>query len=123
MGPKLHNVTVFLPSNEAVEDWKIETGGDLGLGGGDANTVYRVDEGLLGRRRRSFTSSLVVLQGPSPAKVTSTDHHASEGVVHTLETVMQPAKASILTTLKSDSQFNSFLALLEEHGLAEELAK
>jgi len=37
--------------------------------------------------------------------------------------VMQPAKASILTTLKSDSQFNSFLALLEEHGLAEELAK
>merc|ERR1719500_1366911 len=179
MGPKLHNVTVFLPSNEAVEDWKIETGGDLGLGGGDANTVYRVDEGLLGRRSRSFTSSLVVMQGPSLAevvsghvvpgileaadlkderllpsfndqdpqvrvtrystkpetvmancaKVTSTDHHASEGVVHTLDKVMQPAKASILDTLQSDrfylrlSQFNSFLAALEAHGLAEELAK
>jgi len=173
MAPKLHNVTVFLPSNEAVEDWKIEMGGEDGLTGGDANTVYRVDEGLLGRRRRSFTSSLVLMQGPSLAevvsghvvpgileaadlkderllpsfndqdaqvrvtrystkpetvmancaKVTSTDHHASEGVVHTLDKVMQPAKASILDTLQSDSQFNSFLAALEAHGLAEELTK
>jgi len=172
MAPKLHNVTIFLPSNEAVEEWKIEMG-EGGLDGGDANTVYRVDEGLLGRRRRSFTSSLVVMQGPSLAevvsghvvpgilesadlkderllpsindqgpqvrvtrystkpeivmancaKVTSTDHHASEGVVHTLEKVMQPAQASILDTLQSDSQFNSFLAALEAHGLAEELAK
>merc|ERR1719370_2231168 len=172
MAPKLHNVTIFLPSNEAVEEWKIEMG-EGGLDGGDANTVYRVDEGLLGRRRRSFTSSLVVKQGPSLAevvsghvvpgilesadlkderllpsindqgpqvrvtrystkpetvmancaKVTSTDHHASEGVVHTLEKVMQPAQASILDTLQSDSQFNSFLAALEAHGLAEELAK
>merc|ERR1711970_1319417 len=129
MAPKLHNVTIFLPSNEAVDEWKIEMG-EGGLDGGDANTVYRVDEGLLGRRRRSFTSSLVVMQGPSLvevisghvvpgilesadlkderllpsineqgpqvrvtrygtkpeivmancAKVTSTDHHASEGV-------------------------------------------
>jgi len=173
MAPRLHNVTIFLPSNEAVEEWKIDMGGDLGLGGGDSNTVYRVDEGLLGRRRRSFTSGLVVMQGPSLpevvsghvvpgileaadlkderllpsfndqdpqvrvtrystkpetvmancAKVTSTDHHASEGVVHTLDKVMQPAKASILDTLQSDSQFNSFLAALEAHGLAEELAK
>ena len=34
--------TILSTSNEAVEDWKIETGGDLGLGGGDANTVYRL---------------------------------------------------------------------------------
>ena len=144
------------------------------------------------------------------SQVTSTDHHASEGVVHTLEKVlkhcfswqyvddvyfdkydtesksdlndildqvMQPATASILDTLQSDrfscnhdnpqsscffliflqpktfpmhwnchsinlwpdnlkqplsqynetffsrSQFNSFLAALEAHGLAEELSK
>merc|ERR1712156_1362252 len=57
------------------------------------------------------------------AKVTSSDHHASEGVVHTLERVMQPATASILDTLQSDSQFNSFLSALEAHGLAEELSK
>jgi len=44
-------------------------------------------------------------------------------VVHTLDKVMQPAKASILDTLQSDSQFNSFLAALEAHGLAEELTK
>jgi len=173
LAPKLHNVTVFLPSNEAVEEWKVENMGEGVLDGGDVNTVYRVDEGLLGRRRRSFSSSLVVVQGPSNAevvsghvvpgilevsdmkderllptfdeqgsqvrvtryntkpetvmancaKVTSTDHHASEGVVHTLEKVMQPATASILDTLQSDSQFNSFLSALEAHGLAEELSK
>jgi len=177
MAPKLHNVTIFLPSNEAVEDWKNE----MGEGGIGANTVYRVDEGLLGRRRRSFRSSLVVTEGPSLAevisghmvpgiveeadffgsvvadlkgerllpsfndqgsevrmtryktkpetvmancaKVTSTDHHASNGVVHTLDKVMQPAKDSILDTLQSDSQFSLFLAALEAHGFAEDLAK
>jgi len=177
MASKLHNVTVFLHSNEAVEDWK----NDLGEGGLDANTVYRVDEGLLGRRRRSFTSSLVLTEGPSLeevvsghvvpgivekadffrdivanlkgerilpsfndqgpqvrvtrystkpetvmancAKVTSTDHHASDGVVHTVDKVMQPAKASILDTLQSDSQFSEFLAALEAHGFAEDLAQ
>merc|ERR1711936_1491710 len=114
--PKLHNVTVFLPSNEAVEEWKVDNMGEGLLDGGDVNTVYRVDEGLLGRRRRSFSSSLVVMQGPSNAEVVSghvvpgileVSDMKDERLVPTLDKVMQPATASILDTLQSDSQFNS----------------
>merc|ERR1712038_338095 len=40
LAPKLHNVTVFLPSNEAVEEWKVDNMGEGVLDGGDVNTVY-----------------------------------------------------------------------------------
>jgi len=72
LAPLLHNVTVFLPSDEAVEEWR-RTRGEVEV---QDTTLYRVDEGLLGRRRRSITVDVV---GPSLEEVVG--GHLVEGFV------------------------------------------
>lgn len=62
----LHNTTVFLPSSQAVQEWLGSSGAE---GYAPANTVYRVDEGLLGRRKRSLTVN--VMSGPLLEEVVS----------------------------------------------------
>jgi uncharacterized surface protein with fasciclin (FAS1) repeats len=160
----LENATVFLPSDETVEDWRREAGAPSG------NTVYRVDDGLLGRRKRSLTveaegprledvlaghlapglhslahlpaDSLLPAAAPSGprvritrygarheavlancARLTATDQHAANGLVHTVDRVLEPAQESILSILQADSQFTSLVSGLRAHGLADTLGE
>jgi len=57
------------------------------------------------------------------AKLTSSDNHASNGVVHMVDKVIHPAKNTISDILGNDLQFKTFMSALETNGLSEMLSK
>ena len=56
------------------------------------------------------------------AKVVKPDVHASNGVIHVIDTVMLPSTDNIVTTAKSAKAFNTLLTAATEAGLADTLA-
>merc|ERR1711962_41078 len=60
---QLVNMTVFMPTDEAVEEWLKEM---EGLGQPQGYTVYRVDDGLLGKRKKR---SITLFDEPQPQEV------------------------------------------------------
>ena len=61
--PMLDNITVFVPNDDAIQDFTRDLE-DVGLAGED-NIVYNVDDGLLKRRKRSIQIS----EGPEVADI------------------------------------------------------
>jgi len=60
---QLVNMTVFMPTDEAVEEWLKEM---EGLDQPQGYTVYRVDDGLLGKRKKR---SITLFDEPQPQEV------------------------------------------------------
>jgi len=171
---KLNNVTLFAPSNEAVEDFHIELEKLQEIEPLD-NMIYRVDDGLLSYRKKRSPISIIiaekqeipdikdVLEGhivegfvntrdlgandlletvnkgklritkyasrmghiimANCARLTAQDQHASNGIVHVVDKVLQPAKQTLGSILEADQQFQTFATALEEHGLMSDLHK
>ena len=57
------------------------------------------------------------------ARLTAQDQHASNGIVHIVDKVLQPAKQTLGAILEADQQFQTFATALEEHGLLNDLHK
>ena len=77
----LDNVTVFVPNDEAVQDFSRELE-DLGLGGGE-NIVYNVDDGLINKRRKR---NIQITEGPELTDILA--GHMVEGY-HNLHDMIQ----------------------------------
>merc|ERR1719245_329486 len=78
----LDNVTVFVPNDEAIEDFTRELE-DLGLGP-EQNIVYNIDDGLVNRRKRNIQIS----DGPELADILA--GHMVEGY-HNIHGMVQSA--------------------------------
>jgi len=166
----LHNVTIFVPDDEAVEDFKKDMD-QLNTFDHAENVVYSIDDGLIYKRRKR---NIMIVEQPelqdivaghivqgfiktkdieneelltsyntennpirmtiypthpektvmaNCAKLTSTDNHAENGVVHMVNKVILPAKNTISDILATDLQFKTFMSALESNSLSDMLAK
>jgi len=57
------------------------------------------------------------------ARITEQDQHATNGIVHVVDKVLQPAKHTIGSILEADQKFQTFVTALEEHDLMSDLHK
>ena len=164
----VNNVTIFAPTNDAVEDFRH----DLQRLNAVEYERYNVDDGLVSRRRRAAlevsespqladiikghvvegfmdTSDFrdealltTMLTGDNKSKlrvnvynsypertvmvncarVTSTDHYSTNGVVHMVDRVILPATKTISETIQDDTQFKTLKDVLAKTGLKEDLA-
>ena len=162
------NVTIFAPTNDAVEDFRH----DLQRLNAVEYERYNVDDGLVSRRRRaalevSETPQLTeiikghVVEGfmdtgdfkdesllptmlteinkskvrinvynsypektimVNCARVTSSDHYTTNGVVHMVDKVILPATKTISEIIESDVQFRTLHQVLTKTGLTEDLS-
>ena len=85
----LDNVTVFVPNDEAVEDFTRELE-DLGLGP-EQNIVYNIDDGLVTRRKRNIQIS----EGPELADILA--GHVVEGY-HNIHEMVQSGQVESANT-------------------------
>jgi len=166
----INNVTIFVPNDDAIEDFKKDMD-QLNTFTQAENVVYSIDDGLIYKRKKR---SIMIVEQPelqdilaghivqgfinkkdmsneelltsfntennpirmttypthpettvmaNCAKLTSSDNHASNGVVHIVDKVIYPAKNSIADILANDLQFKTFMSALEANNLSEILAK
>jgi len=166
----MNNVTIFVPNDEAIEDFKKDMD-QLNTFTQAENVVYSIDDGLIYKRKKR---SIMIVEQPelqdilaghivqgfinikdmsneelltsfntennpirmttypthpettvmaNCAKLTSSDNHASNGVVHIVDKVIYPAKNTISDILANDLQFKTFWSALEANSLSEILAK
>lgn len=171
------NMTIFVPTDDAIADFSQEltdrniiVGSD---GSGQGEVVYNIDDGLMARKKRELaitditeaprledmllahmtkgfvdtsnmrdestlvtetsdkSSMRVTVYNTYPrkvimancARIVSRDNVATNGVVHMVDKVIVPSKASVAEVLAQDVHFKSFHAALESSGLVEALSQ
>ncbi|GAU95658.1 hypothetical protein RvY_07241 [Ramazzottius varieornatus] len=138
------NYTVFAPSNEAFEKLQRSTNNNevdvrASVPSNNMRATLRshIVNGLLRSSGITDDQSFDTLDGPSIrinlfmtptqvftancARVISANNIATSGVVHVVDSVLQPVTDTLPEALKKDGRFGSWMALLNDAGLLEEL--
>ena len=89
----LNNVTVFVPNDEAIEDFTRELE-EVGLIG-EQNIVYNVDDGLINKRRKR---NIQITEGPEMADILA--GHVVEGF-HSIHSMIQSELVESANTERS----------------------